>query len=113
MVEYPVKITVLRCLQPSEVFCEVPLNTSNNIPHVACPVFDEGQVFIANSIGTPPEGFCPNAWQDIVGYVRVLHHGGSFYPWLSENEMIRCCTDGLRPVVFRLERVNGMKKGFE
>lgn len=106
MVQHQVKITVIKCIEPSMIYEQVPVNTENNVPHVACPVFKEGQAFFAESMDTPPEGFCPSAWHDILEYVRVLHHGGSFYPWLGEKEMIRCCTDGLRPVVFKLERMD-------
>ncbi len=105
MPTYPVKITVLDVIEPSRIYGPVPLNTGTGKPHVPCPVHKKGQVYIANGTGTPPEGFCPNAWHDIHEYVTVLHHGGSFYPWLGENEMIRCCTDGLRPVIFKLERL--------
>jgi len=102
---HPVKITVIDCLEPSKLYDPVPINTETGKPHVKCPVHHKGQVFTARSTGTPPEGFCPNAWHDIKEYVAVLMHGGSFYPWLEENEMIRCCTDGLRPVIYRLERL--------
>ena len=103
---HPVRITILDAVEPSRLFNPVPLNTENGKPHVPCPVHMKGQVFIARSSGIPPEGFCPNAWHDIKEYVAVLQHGGSFYPWLGENEMIRCCTDGLRPVIFLLEKLS-------
>jgi hypothetical protein len=56
-----------------------------------------------------PEGFCPGAWRDIRECVSVLYMGGTSYPWLGENEMIKCCTDGLRPVVSRLERLEPLE----
>ncbi|MFC1804030.1 TIGR04076 family protein [Thermoproteota archaeon] len=29
------------------------------------------------------------------------------YPWLNEKgKAVACCTDGLRPVIFLLERIN-------
>jgi uncharacterized repeat protein (TIGR04076 family) len=105
MTPHPVKITVLDCVEPGTLFDPVPMNTETGKPHVPCPIHRKGQVFVAEGTGAPPEGFCPNAWHDIKEYVSVLHHGGSFYPWLAEDEMIRCCTDGLRPVIFRLERL--------
>jgi uncharacterized repeat protein (TIGR04076 family) len=105
MTRHKVKIAVLKTFDPKVVFKKTPINTETGKPHIACPIHKEGQTFIAERTSTPPEGFCPNAWHDIKEYVSVLHQGGTYYPWLAENGMIRCCTDGIRPVVFRLERM--------
>ncbi|UCH37510.1 MAG: TIGR04076 family protein [Candidatus Bathyarchaeota archaeon] len=52
-----------------------------------------------------PEGFCTSAWNSIYGSIRTLSFGGNF-PWFKENGIaINCCIDGLRPVIFKLERV--------
>ena len=41
---------------------------------------------------------------DIQRDVAHLAMGGDF-PWMKEKgEMVSCCTDGLRPVIFKLER---------
>ncbi len=51
-----------------------------------------------------PEGFCTWAWNDIYKVVLTLRFNGDF-PWYEERGvMICCCTDGLRPVIFRVER---------
>jgi uncharacterized repeat protein (TIGR04076 family) len=32
--------------------------------------------------------------------------GGNFGTWMkNENEFITCCTDGVKPVVFKIERL--------
>ncbi|RJS89401.1 TIGR04076 family protein [Candidatus Bathyarchaeota archaeon] len=52
-----------------------------------------------------PEGFCSWAWDDISKVVNVLRFGGNF-PWFEEEGIsINCCTDGLRPVIFKIERI--------
>jgi len=52
-----------------------------------------------------PEGFCSWAWADIQRDVIHMGLGGDF-PWMKKpGVMISCCTDGLRPVVFKLERI--------
>jgi len=52
-----------------------------------------------------PPDFCSWAWADIQRDVAHLALGGDF-PWMKQRgTMITCCTDGLRPVVFRLERI--------
>ena len=106
MVRHKVKITVLKRVEPKTLYGDsIPVNTETGEPHVACPMLQEEQEFTMEHNVRMPEGFCANAWQDIREYVSVLHFGGTFYPWLKENEMIRCCTDGLRPVIFRIERL--------
>jgi len=44
------------------------------------------------------------AWADIQRDVAHLALGGDF-SWINKpGSMVSCCTDGLRPVVFKLER---------
>ena len=106
MTRHKVKISVMKVVEPGTLFGDdVPLNTGSGKPHVKCPIHVEGQEFYVHHNYLMPEGFCPGAWQDIRESVSILHLGGTFYPWLEENEMIKCCTDGLRPVIFRLERL--------
>jgi len=72
-----------------------------------CPRFQEGDVFIAGF--EQPENFCGWAWNDIYKFVSALITGGNyssgaFEGWMKEkNVMIACCTDAVRPVVFKIE----------
>ncbi len=58
-----------------------------------------------------PEGFCAWAWADISKMVVSLMAGASFDRGLFEKWMkdgssaVACCTDGFRPVIFKLERI--------
>ncbi len=63
-----------------------------------CDVFKDGQEFRVSEPWFPPEGFCQWAWADIRSYVSANFHGGDF-------PTVACCTDGFRPVHFRIERV--------
>ena len=47
----------------------------------------------------PPEGFCDWAWADIRTYIGLVHAGGM-------EQTVACCTDGFRPVFFKLERLS-------
>jgi uncharacterized repeat protein (TIGR04076 family) len=39
--------------------------------------------------------------------VSALSAGASFAPWNNrDGEQILCCTDGIRPVVFRVEALD-------
>ena len=72
-----------------------------------CHLHTEGQVFYAD--WRKPEGLCDDAWLTIHQYVFALTHGGgNFYQgkWINRPDVaICCCNDGLRPVVFKVERV--------
>ena len=95
-----VKITVLKKLETGEVLKEF----GGEGVEAACPAVKLGQEFISKGIAMP-EGFCSWAWADIQRDVAHLALGGDF-PWIKQKgKMISCCTDGLRPVLFKLERV--------
>jgi uncharacterized repeat protein (TIGR04076 family) len=69
-----------------------------------CPLFEVGDTFIADVAG-PPEGFCPAAFDDLYRYISGLRFGAN-YPWMARaGTATACCTDGLRPVIFFLERM--------
>ncbi|MHA2295002.1 MAG: TIGR04076 family protein [Candidatus Hodarchaeales archaeon] len=75
-----------------------------------CTSLKEGDEFITESSTLKPEGLCGYAWLDIHRLVLALMTGGNFgsYSWnwmKDDNTMIACCTDGIRPVIFKLERI--------
>lgn len=100
---HKVKITVLKRFKPSEVFERSPATPVKTLD--ACDYFTDGQEFISQG-GRMPEGFpCTTAWIALFTGVRTLSFGGNM-PWFKENGIdIACCPDGLRPVVFKLERI--------
>lgn len=76
-----------------------------------CPILEEGQIFYADY--ARPEGFCDEAWKAIYQYVFALAHGtgdnGLFYygDWIRKPGVAICsCNDGLRPVIFKIERTD-------
>ena len=100
---HKVKITVLRRFNPSEVFKKSPVTHAGNCE--ACGIYRDGQEFTVGEDGKMPEDFCTSAWVSIYPSVRLLSFGGDF-PWYEEKgTAINCCIDGLRPVVFKLERI--------
>jgi uncharacterized repeat protein (TIGR04076 family) len=68
-----------------------------------CERFTEGQVFVSKGANMP-EGFCSWAWADIQKYVLTLCRGGNFLGSRT-GVTVACCTDGYRPVVFGVERI--------
>lgn len=97
-----VKIKVVKKLNTRELFGDSsPLGETVE----ACDLYEVGQEFVVGEDGRMPEGFCTWAWNDIYGVVTTLRFGGNF-PWMKrEGTSISCCTDGLRPVIFELIRM--------
>jgi uncharacterized repeat protein (TIGR04076 family) len=96
------KITVLKKTLNQELADEFCLDEITT-----CPCFEEGQEFITGL--EKPEKFCDWAWNDIQKFVTVLLTGGNFAEgifkgWMKDQKvMVACCTDGIRPVIFKLE----------
>lgn len=82
-----------------------------NMPVEQCPAFKDGQEFVI-PFAEKPEGFCNWAWDDIFKTVVTLARGGNFSTdifegWMKDDRsMITCCTDGMRPVIFKVERLD-------
>ena len=101
-----VKITVFKRVDPSVIFDgNVPNMPGSDKPYGICTAFLDGQEFISVDRARP-EGFCSWAWRDIYKDLSILDFGGNFWPdWMKPGEMLSCCTDGVRPVSFKMERL--------
>jgi uncharacterized repeat protein (TIGR04076 family) len=107
MARAKVKITVLKRVDPSIIFDgDVPTNPISGRPFEICTAFEEGQEYLIETDNEMPEGFCPQAWHDIFRKLGILHWEGKYGAWPAEGQIIACCTDGIRPVSFRLERMD-------
>jgi uncharacterized repeat protein (TIGR04076 family) len=72
----------------------------------ACPIQSVGDVFVYAGGAEKPEGLCPWAWIDLYSAVKALYSGGDENDWYKDGATrISCCTDGVRPVVFKLQLV--------
>ncbi len=83
-----------------------------------CTAFNDGQEFFTDSPTKQPEDFsCGWAWIDIHRGVLTLMQGGNFgsawqkvfkkWKWMkTDDTLIMCCTDGIRPVIFKIERID-------
>lgn len=51
---------------------------------------------------------CSEAWDAISRYIYIGLQGGSIMRgWMNdERVMIACCSDGIRPVIFKIERMD-------
>ncbi len=107
---HKVKITVIKTLNTEELHGDSDLGCSAGILTPTCPVFKKGQEFIwplSGDNSSMPEGFnCGGAWADIYRHIEVLAFHGQHYWMDQDGKYLACCTDGFRPVVFLLERLD-------
>ena len=95
--KHRVKITVMKKYFNEDLVRDYAANPDN---WTACTHFKIGDEFITD-LERPwdmPEGFCGWAWADIQRTVYGMARGG-------QDVFITCCTDGYRPVVFKLEKL--------
>ncbi|WP_278851621.1 TIGR04076 family protein [Parasutterella excrementihominis] len=127
--KHRVKVTVLDTLLYEDLqreYCQNPCSGK-------CPVYNKGDVFVfycedgkdsfwqcglntlVSTNGNPAEvaggsakPFCSEAWDAISRYIYTGLQGGSIMKgWMKEeNTMIACCSDGTRPVIFKIERID-------
>jgi len=73
-----------------------------------CTLMKDGQEFIVEGIfPRRPEDFdCQGAWNDIQRNLASVMYGGNL-PWIKQSgTVVASCSDGLRPVSFRIERID-------
>jgi uncharacterized repeat protein (TIGR04076 family) len=95
------KITVLK----RELYQDLVDDFAGDRDTPCCERFQEGQEFTVENPWRLPEGFCAWAWADIRQYVMAAYFEGG--PPTPENAdpFIACCTDGYRPVIFKVESI--------
>lgn len=97
------KITVLKRLDGEQIYGK-KLPITPKYPAV-CDRLRDDQEFIVEDRGIMPEGFCPWAWDDLARVVMHLQFDGNFGFFEEKGVALGCCTDGVRPVMFKLERL--------
>ena len=71
-----------------------------------CETFSDGQTFIADAVSGMPQGFCPWAWDDLYKVLVAFYTNGKFDMWTQGGDtIIACCSDGTRPVYFKIEKL--------
>jgi len=56
--------------------------------------------------GQLPKSFCDWAWADVQRDVVAMLMGGNALWIVPQGAIVTWCTDGLRPVVFKVERIS-------
>jgi len=107
MKRHKCKITVLR----REFFPDLAEKYLANPNAGKCSKFHDGQEFILEQgdfFSMMKGEFCSEAWDAVSRYVYAALQGGSIMRgWTNDDKMmITCCNDGVRPVIFKLERID-------
>ena len=101
-----VKITVLRRAVFEDLCNEY--GSESFLSHGGCGPcgrYEDGQEFLLENGLRMPEDFCSYAWADIRHELMVVLNGGN-RPYIGpEGTAIVCCTDAMKPVIFKLERL--------
>ena len=97
------KITVLKTLYHKDLVQEY-LKTENQESYGICYRHQVGQEFIIDSFDKP-ENFCAWAWADIHREIISVMFNADFPIYKKPGTIIGSCTDGIRPVVFKIERM--------
>ena len=96
------KITVVKGFTAEEVFRgKVPDHFPENFES-PCPMHPVGQEFVMENLNCPEE-FCNWAYADIQKDLVNLYFGTNYYRVKKANWV--SCTDGMRPVVFKIEKI--------
>ena len=100
--EHRVKITVLKKYFHKEFIEQYAANPER---WRECGLFEVGQEFVTSQQAPweMPEGFCGWAWADMQKLVYGMARGG-------QDVFVTCCTDGYRPVIFKLEKLKDAKE---
>jgi len=100
-----VRITVLKRTYQADILEQEIHDEAFKRAFGPCPIFEDGQTFVSEDWPTKPAGFCERAWPDIRHEVAMVMYEASV-PWVAEGSFtITCCNDGLRTVIFKIERV--------
>jgi uncharacterized repeat protein (TIGR04076 family) len=97
------KVTVLKRMANQDLADEY---LDEEIEFGACERFKDGQEFVIEHPFVMPEDFCPWAWADIRKDILTVATGGDL-PWMKRRGTVLAgCTDWLRPVIFKVERMD-------
>lgn len=111
MLTHQCKITVLE----TKVFPDYQETYLADPKSGPCPCFKPGDTFLLELTGQRDDfwhmldgKFCSEAWDAISRYVYAALQGGSIMKgWTNDEKMmIACCSDGTRPVIFKIQRID-------
>jgi uncharacterized repeat protein (TIGR04076 family) len=97
------RITVLKRTLNQDLAEQVLDNEHKEVGR--CGHFEDGQEALTEEYDVIPEGFCPWAWADIRKDIWALAMGANIPGMRRPGTVISGCTNWLRPVIFKIERL--------
>jgi uncharacterized repeat protein (TIGR04076 family) len=71
-----------------------------------CDIVSDNQEFIISNPYEMPENICAYAWADIRPSIIAIASGGTFDFMKDKNSTLATCTDPIRPVIFKIEKMD-------
>jgi uncharacterized repeat protein (TIGR04076 family) len=99
------RITVVKKLVNMDLIKELATPSFREKSAEGCDRFEVGEVFDVDW-DQIPAGFCTWAWADIQRDVASMLMGADAHWVVPKGTIVTCCTDGFRPVVFKVERLS-------
>ena len=98
-----VKITVVKKFKPEDILGHsVKRDTGENIGYCSLEI---GEEFIMDHHLNMPKDFCGRAWNDMYTTLMVYYCGGD-YDYPEPGVTYQPCGEGVRPVVFKIEKMS-------
>ncbi len=96
------------CYQVGDEFVFERYQTADDFWHMGVNSLRQAAGVPEQTAGGPDMPHCSEAWDAVARYIYTGLQGGSIMRgWMNdERVMITCCSDGTRPVIFKLERMD-------
>ena len=96
------------CYQVGDEFVFERYQTADDFWHMGVNTLRQATGVPEQTAGGPDMPHCSEAWDAVARYIYTGLQGGSIMRgWMNdERVMITCCSDGTRPVIFKLERMD-------
>lgn len=96
------------CYNVGDTFVFERYGAADDFWHIGLNTLKSSKVSPDGVAGGPAFPHCSEAWDAISRYIYTALQGGSIMRnWTNdERMMIACCSDGTRPVVFKIERLD-------
>ena len=96
------------CYQVGDEFIFERYGTADDFWHMGLSTLRRPGETAEQTAGGPAFPHCSEAWDAIARYIYTGLQGGAIMRgWMNdERVMITCCSDGTRPVIFKIERLD-------
>ncbi len=96
------------CYQVGDEFIFERYGSADDFWHIGLNTLKQTEGTPEQTAGGPVFPHCSEAWDAIARYIYTGLQGGSIMRgWMKDEKvMITCCSDGTRPVIFKIERLD-------